>query len=371
MLNSLLSKLSPRSRTIALVLGGLALPLLLPSLAAGRSVLRRDDDHGDATLAAMRELAPLADLALLPMLYPSALLMKAVRHAGVRRLPRCRAALRRVGIFPIRDDYYEPRFDYTRLDRPLGEPRELPGIEWNVDEQLQRLDELTYGHELAELPRVPEGAGELFVDNPFFGAGDIGYWYNVLRARKPRRVIEIGSGYSTLVARLALTRNAADDVRHRCDHLCIEPHPSVIVRRLAADGDVRLLEERVERVGRAVFEELGEGDVLFIDSSHMIRPQGDVLFEYLQLLPTLRPGVIVHVHDIFSPRDYLERWLRDSGVFWNEQYLLESFLSNNREWKIIGAVNFLAHDHFERLRSATPFLTRDAEPGSFYIQKIA
>ncbi len=131
------------------------------------------------------------------------------------------------------------------------------------------------------------------------------------------------------------------------------------------------LEQRVERVGHAAFEELAAGDVLFIDSSHMIRPQGDVLFEYLQLLPTLRPGVIVHVHDIFSPRDYLERWLRDSGVFWNEQYLLESFLSNNREWKIIGAVNLLAHDHFERLRTAAPFLGRDAEPGSFYIQKIA
>ncbi len=371
MLKPLLSKLGPRARLIALAVGGLALPLLLPSAAAARTSMRRDGDGGDLVRAGVRGLAPIADLALLPLLYPSALLMKAVRHAGVRRLPRCRSALVRVGVFPIRDDYYEPRFDYTELDRPLGAPRELPGIDWNVDEQLRLLEEFRYGDELGALPRESDGTGELYVDNPFFGPGDIGYWYNLLRATKPRRIIEIGSGYSTLVARRALTRNVAEDERHRCDHLCIEPHPSPIVRRLAANGEVRLLEQRVERVGHAAFEELAAGDVLFIDSSHMIRPQGDVLFEYLQLLPTLRPGVIVHVHDIFSPRDYLERWLRDSGVFWNEQYLLESFLSNNREWKIIGAVNLLAHDHFERLRTAAPFLGRDAEPGSFYIQKIA
>jgi hypothetical protein len=368
---SLLSRLRPRSRTFALALGGIALPLLFPSAAAARTAFRRDGERDEPALAAMRALAPLADLALLPLLYPSALLMRAVRHAGVRRLPRCRSALLDVGIFPIRDDYYEPRFDYRQLERPLREPRDLPGIDWNVDEQLALLEELRYGDEIAALPRTRTGGDGLFVENPFFGAGDIGYWYNLLRARKPRRLIEIGSGYSTLVARRAIARTTADGAPHRTEHVCIEPHPSPIVRRLAAEGEVRLLEERVERVGREMFGELGDGDVLFIDSSHMIRPQGDVLFEYLELLPSLRPGVIVHVHDIFSPRDYLERWLRDGGVFWNEQYLLESFLSNNREWKIIGAVNLLAHDHFERLRRATPFLTPDTEPGSFYIQKIA
>ena len=119
------------------------------------------------------------------------------------------------------------------------------------------------------------------------------------------------------------------------------------------------------------FSELEENDILFIDSSHIIRPQGDVLFEYLELIPILNKGVIVHVHDIFSPKNYLREWLEDEVRFWNEQYLLEAFLSHNNTWKIIGALNYLHHNHYEKLKSVAPFLTPDREPGSFYIQRIA
>jgi hypothetical protein len=110
---------------------------------------------------------------------------------------------------------------------------------------------------------------------------------------------------------------------------------------------------------------------LFIDSSHIIRPQGDVLFEYLELLPILNKGVIVHVHDIFSPKNYLKEWLEDEVKFWNEQYLLEAFMSNNSSWKIIGSLNLLHHNYYEKLKVVAPFLAPDREPGSFYIQKIA
>jgi hypothetical protein len=96
----------------------------------------------------------------------------------------------------------------------------------------------------------------------------------------------------------------------------------------------------------------------------------DVLFEYLELLPSLNKGVIVHIHDIFSPKDYLRKWLVDEVKFWNEQYLLEAFLSHNSGWKIIGALNFLHHNHYEEFRSVAPFLSPEREPGSFYIQRI-
>ena len=134
---------------------------------------------------------------------------------------------------------------------------------------------------------------------------------------------------------------------------------------------VTVLRERVESVSKNLFSELGENDILFIDSSHIIRPQGDVLYEYLELLPILKPGVIVHVHDIFSPRDYLKQWLVDEVKLWNEQYLLEAFLSGNREWKIIGALNYLHHTYYDELKRTCPFLNREREPGSFYIQKIS
>ncbi|MCG6533542.1 MAG: class I SAM-dependent methyltransferase, partial [Syntrophales bacterium LBB04] len=78
-----------------------------------------------------------------------------------------------------------------------------------------------------------------------------------------------------------------------------------------------------------------------------------------------------HIHDIFSPKDYLKEWVIDEVKLWNEQYLLEAFLTNNRDWKIIGALNYLHHNHFEQLSKKCPFLTQDREPGSFYIEKIA
>ena len=109
---------------------------------------------------------------------------------------------------------------------------------------------------------------------------------------------------------------------------------------------------------------------MFIDSSHIIRPQGDVLFEYLQILPLLNKGVYVHIHDIFSPKDYPKEWVLDQVKLWNEQYLLEAFLSNNDSWEVIGSLNLLHSTHFEKLKIVCPFLTRDRDPGSFYIKKI-
>ena len=100
----------------------------------------------------------------------------------------------------------------------------------------------------------------------------------------------------------------------------------------------------------------------------MIRPQGDVLFEYLQVLGTLRSGVLVHAHDIFTPRDYLDRWVLEDGKLWNEQYLLEAFLSYNKEFSVIGSVNHLWHNHREELSDACPVVgyQPDREPVSFW-----
>ena len=96
-----------------------------------------------------------------------------------------------------------------------------------------------------------------------------------------------------------------------------------------------------------------------------------MVFEILELLPSLKIGVIVHLHDIFSPKNYLKQWLQDQVRFWNEQYLLEAFLSHNESWEILAALNYLHHNHYERLKSVAPQLTPAREPGSFYIRKTA
>lgn len=312
-------------------------------------------------------ILPIVDVVLLPLLYPAAWLLKMVRRVGVDRLPRCRGALMRVGVFPIADHYYEPQFDYRVVQQPFSNDRRLPGIDWNEAAQLRRLDAFRYAGELAGLSRKKADEHTFHLANGTFESGDAEYWYQTIRALKPKRIIEVGSGHSTRIAKLAIDRNRNDDAAYACEHICIEPYEHPWLER----AGVTLVRKKIEDIGVEFFAALQENDILFIDSSHVIRPQGDVLFEYLELLPTLRNGVIVHVHDIFSPKNYLQGWLEKDVRFWNEQYLLEAFLSNNTSWKVIGALNYLRHHHFERLQAVAPFLTHDREPGSFYIQKIA
>jgi predicted O-methyltransferase YrrM len=316
--------------------------------------------------ALARAFMPLIDLALSPLVYPSAHLLKAVRRVGVQRMPLCRSVLQSIGVFPIRSHYYEPQFDFT-AHRPLSEKRTLSGIEWNVQGQLDLLAELNRADELYDFGAETDDPLQYRFGNGMFESGDAEYWYQLIRLKKPRRIYEIGCGNSTLIAARALNRNRTEEPGYQCEHVCIEPYEMPWLEQLG----IRVIRERVETLDVSFFQALEENDVLFIDSSHVIRPQGDVVFEYLELLPSLRPGVIVHVHDVFSPRDYLKQWVVDEVRLWNEQYLLEAFLSHNVNWRVLGALNYLHHDHPEAFRRVAPYVTADREPCSFYLQKVA
>jgi len=313
-----------------------------------------------------RFVAPYADIVMAPFVYPSAWLLKAIRGRGVHRMPLCKRALFQVGVFPIRDYYYEPQFDLRSLKRPLSRERVLPGIDWNIHAQLGILERLTFAEELLGIAMAQTATLDFYLNNGSFEGGDAEYFYQIIRLLKPSRLFEIGSGNSTLMANRAIRRNKHDDPSYRCEHVCIEPYEMPWLEQL----EVSVRRQKVEDVGVAFFQELEESDILFIDSSHVVRPEGDVVFEYLELLPSLKKGVIVHVHDIFSPRNYPHAWLVDEVRLWNEQYLLEAFLTNNDHWKVVGALNYLQHNFHEQLRSVCPFLAPTTEPGSFYMQKI-
>jgi hypothetical protein len=245
--------------------------------------------------------------------------------------------------------------------------RDLPGIDWNVDEQLAFLSNLRFSSEITDLPTEKAGPLDFYLGNDQFNSGDAEYWYQVVRATKPRRIVEIGSGNSTLLAIRAIKRNTKDNPGYACLHTCVEPYEMPWLEQ----SGVRVVRDKVENMPASFFAELEANDILFIDSSHIIRPGGDVLFEYLELLPRLNSGVLVHVHDIFSPKDYPRRWIVDDVRFWNEQYLLEAFLSHNERWKIIGALNFLHSHYYESLKAVAPSLARQSSPGSFYIRAQA
>jgi len=312
-------------------------------------------------------LYKLLDILLVAFVYPSALLLKYIRRVGVKKFPSCKRALLQVGVFPIRNHYYEPLFDGRQLRHKLSEKRCLPGIDWNVDAQLAILESFSTAQELRKFTNQHFDGKTFYFGNGAFESGDAEYLYNIIRLKKPKCIIEVGSGYSTLMAIHAIGQNKEEDPGYACEHICIEPYERPWLETL----NVTVLRSKVEEVDKSVFSKLGANDLLFIDSSHMIRPQGDVLFEFLELFHILKTGVIVHLHDIFSPADYPDVWVLGDVHFWNEQYLLEAFLSCNKQWAIIGALNLLHHEHYEAFKETCPFLDASREPGSFYIQKIA
>lgn len=306
----------------------------------------------------------LFDLALAPFVALSLLPMLAVRKFPVVRIPLTFSLLKFAGVFPIRNHYYEPLFDASFLRRD-NLPRDLPGIDFAVERQVDLLEK--FGDKNGILRQIPATRIEpdaFFMQNPNFGSGDAEIWYHVIRHFKPNRIVEIGSGYSTQIASLAIRTLAAEDTRYNCEHVCIEPYEMPWLEKL----DVLVIRKKLEDADLKVIDLLDRNDILFIDSSHMIRPQGEVLHEFLHILPKLRPGVIVHVHDIFSPRDYPMDWL-ESPRFWNEQYLLEAFLTHNSEWEVLLAVNMLKHANYKQLKDACPHLDEAREPGSFYMRR--
>lgn len=309
------------------------------------------------------------DILLAPLAYPAALCLRKIRRIGVDSLPLCRSVLNRTGCFPILDHYYEPLFRTDRLKYSPEHKRHLPGIRFDFPAQLALLKQLSaYAAESATFPiDAPPGKRTFHYNNPTFREGDAAFFYALIRHFKPANIIEIGCGNSTLVARKAIDKNLAENPDAPCKHYCVEPYENPWLDELP----IEIVREPVENVDLRVFDRLGENDILFIDSSHIIRPQGDLLRIYLEILPRLKKGVIVHIHDIFSPRDYLPQWLLHEIKFWNEQYLLEAFLSENSRFKILASLNALQRDYFEELKAVCPLLTRESQPGSFYLQVIA
>lgn len=312
-------------------------------------------------------MKPVIDIVLSVVAIPAGFALLLYRRVGSRRLPMTTRVLKRIGVFPIRNHYYEPLFDDRHLANPLHAPRVLPGIDFNVSEQLNLLGKMAYANEFTafiEQQQTDGSEASFRFNNAGFESGDAEFLFQVIRHFKPGKVIEIGSGSSTKVARSALLLNAKEDSK-KARHVCIEPYEQPWLESL---GDIELIRAKVEDCEIDWRDSLASGDLLFIDSSHMIRPQGDVLFEYLNILPQLQSGVIVHVHDIFSPRDYLENWIRGDVRFWNEQYLLEATLGNAARYEVIAALNMLKHEHYSELQRVCPYLEPNREPGSFYFR---
>lgn len=305
------------------------------------------------------------DFILLPFATVAAAVLKLVRRINLHRLPLVRRALLTIGLLPVRHHYYEPFVSPSDLRHPLTKDRTIVGLDLNVPEQLKLMNEFSYTQELSSLPHSNPGDLRYYYDNDAFKSGDSEYLYSMIRHFKPRRLVEIGSGFSTLIALEAISKNKQEDKSYQCEMICIEPFEHPWLQQV----DAIIIRTKVEECDPQIFTQLETNDILFIDSSHVIRPQGDVLYLYLEILGQLAPGVLIHTHDIFSPRDYLEEWVINKFRLWNEQYLLEAYLCFNSKFRVIGALNYLWHNHREEISLHCPVLATEPnrEPGSFWI----
>jgi predicted O-methyltransferase YrrM len=246
---------------------------------------------------------------------------------------------------------------------------DLSGVDMREEQQKQLLSEILARFR-DEYTAIPEGAStqdfQYYLGNTAFEAVDAEILFGLIRLLKPRRIYEIGSGFSTLLAADALRRNCADG--YSCRFIVIEPYPAAELEP-KLPSDVELRRVPVQEVSLEEFESLSEGDILFIDSSHVCKIGSDVQFVFLEVLPRIRPGVVVHVHDIFLPVEYPRQWVLDWHGFWNEQYLLQTFLSFNAAFEVLWAGQWMHIKHPDLLMKAFPSYKAGVSPASFWFQR--
>lgn len=310
----------------------------------------------------------LFDLILSPLTLLSVLWLRQIRKWGIIFMSCSNSIFERNACYPVTDHYYDPLFLPKDVHYPLISDRLLPGIDMRVEEQLIHLKKFNCEKELINIPWNQEHPLRFHYNNIFFKPGDAEYLYQMVRTVKPGRIIEVGCGYSTLMINEALSRNKAEDSEYTCDHICIEPYESPWLEKLG----VKVVRQKVEDLGGEFFSKLDKNNFLFIDSSHIVKTQGDVVFQYLQVIPALNSGVFIHIHDIFTPKDYPEEWLFKYKFFWNEQYLVEALLTHNNSLKVVGALNYLYNHYFKELKEKCPMLNKvpaHNQPASLWLQK--
>jgi hypothetical protein len=255
--------------------------------------------------------------------------------------------------------FYEPIPDTQSLPETLwSQPSELVGIDMNDSIQLELLRShfTKLRDEYSNLPIEPPPGQK----RPFRGV-DALVAYCMIRHFQPELIAEVGSGWSSLVLGQVAAKNKNSAL------ICIDPFPSDVLRK-GFPGLRSLIKKKIQDIDLEFFSQLASGDVLFIDSSHTVKIGGDVNYLFLEVLPRLRPGVIVHVHDIFLPFEYRRDWVLDEFRFWTEQYILQAFLTFNSEFEVLLANSYLNHYHQQELKTAFPGLSSWAG-GSFWMRR--
>lgn len=219
----------------------------------------------------------------------------------------------------------DPREAKQAFSSTIATRDSLPGIELNLESMIEFWREIQ--PQMIEFGLKASQHGKRYsFENGFFDYGDALIYRSIISKLRPNRVVEIGSGYSS-----ALLLDVLDEFHISCRVTLIEPYPAVLNSRinLTEEKYVELMQQKVQDVDLALFDELKSGDILFIDSSHVAKTGSDVIYELFQIVPRLQSGVFVHLHDIFDGFEYPESWVLGDNRSWNEAYLLRALLTGS------------------------------------------
>lgn len=296
------------------------------------------------------------------------------RLLGSNRMRRALDGLRRNPFltFAPPGHFYStiPDLAYIREHREVifdRRHREIPGIDLNEAEQGALIQQFAAFHTDLPFPRTKTPPVRYYYENSHFPYADAIALYCMIRQHRPRRIVEIGSGFSSAV----MLDTNEQCFEHSISLTFVEPFPKRLYSLLREDDKERctIIQKPVQDVPVPAITALEAGDILFVDSSHVVKIGSDVNFLLAEVLPKLPTGVLVHFHDIFWPFEYPEEWIMQ-GRAWNENYFVRAFLQFNPFFKIVLFNHYLGLLRQSELRRYLP-LALNGIGGSLWIQKVS
>jgi predicted O-methyltransferase YrrM len=294
------------------------------------------------------------------------------RFGFLRKLKR---RLRPPKMWPPPGHFYSPLVDPRKLGLQAeslfdNSRKSFPGIDLREAAQCALLEELVEFYQDQLFPEENTGPARYYFRNGYYSYGDGLMLHAMIRRFAPKRIVEVGSGFSSAVM-LETNERFFDG---RISLTFIEPNPERL-SGLMKTGDrerVNLIAQDVQDVDPACFTSLEAGDILFIDSSHVSKTGSDVNFLYLEVLPLLKPDVLIHIHDIFSNFEYPREWVAAENSYFgfNECYLLRAFLMFNSQFEIVMFTPWMEHHHRAWFEKNMPLSLKDPG-GNLWLRRKA
>lgn len=232
---------------------------------------------------------------------------------------------------------------YKEEDKLFCKDKEVNDINLNIDRQKELISKMWEINAVDWSGEASDGH-RYYSDNDWFGKGSADCLYYMMRIINPKKIIEVGSGFSTSV--MLDTNNAYFDNHIKIS--CIEPYPERLKSLLMESDNLEIHETYLQNIPLEFFDQLQINDILFIDSSHVAKTNSDINYLFFEILPCLQSGVYIHFHDMFWPFEYPKKWIYQ-GRGYNELYLLRAFLMNNRDYSIQYFGNYLCKMHGDLL----------------------